>query len=158
MHLQIPDHPALTLLPDVPTRDDIEEFGRWLQEMEGNPGTPPPDISTAHHFAGDVYGRSVVIPAGTYLVGLPHKEDHLNVCVGDIVVWTEQGKQRMAGAHILPAKAGVMRVGFALADTTWLSVHVNRTGGQDLRAIEDALVDHADRLMTRRHAPMEIAA
>lgn len=156
MQLQIPDHPALSLLPDVPTREDIEEFGRLLQELEADHVTP--DIDTAHHFAGDVYGRSVVIPAGTYLVGLPHKEDHLNVCAGDIVVWTEQGKQRLTGPHILPAKAGVMRVGFALEDTTWLSVHVNRTGGQDTHAIEDALVEHSDRLMTRRLAPLEIAA
>lgn len=157
MQVQIPDHPALSLLPDVPTREDIEEFGRLLQELEGQTGEVP-DIGTAHHFAGDVYGRSVVIPEGTYLVGLPHKEDHLNICMGDIVVWTEQGKQRLTGPHILPAKAGVMRVGFALEDTTWLSVHVNRTGGQDTRAIEDALVEHSDRLMTRRHAPLEIAA
>lgn len=150
------DHPALTVLPDVPTRGQIEEFGRFLQSMESNHVSP--DLHTAHHLAGDVYGRSVLIQADTYLVGLPHKEDHLNVCVGDIVVWTEHGKQRLTGAHILPAKAGVMRVGFALADTTWLSVHVNRTGGTDLAAIEDSLVEHAERLQSRRRHLQEIAA
>ncbi len=155
----IPAHPALALLPDVPTREDIEDFGQLLQSLEGEDGHAVPDIKTAHHFAGDVYGRSVVIPAGTYLVGLPHKDDHLNICVGDIVVWTEQGKQRFSGprGHILPAKAGVMRVGFALEDTTWLSVHVNRTGGQDTNAIEDALVEHPERLMTRRVPALEVA-
>lgn len=151
----IPSHPALSVLPEVPTREDIEAFGCFLQSLEAEHVSP--DIHTAHHLAGDVYGRSVVIQADTYLVGLPHKEDHLNVCVGDIVVWTEQGKQRLTGAHILPAKAGVMRVGFALADTTWLSVHVNRTGGTDLAAIEESLVQHADRLMSRRQ-PKEIVA
>lgn len=148
-------HPALTVLPDAPTREQIEEFGCFLQSLEAD--QDPPDIGTAHHLAGDVYGRSVVIKAETFLVGLPHKEDHLNVCVGDIVVWTEHGKQRLTGAHILPAKAGDMRVGFALADTTWLSVHVNRTGGTDLTAIEESLVEHADRLMSRRLALLEAA-
>lgn len=148
----LPDHPALAVLPDVPSREQIEEFGAFLQTLEAD--GPPPDIQTVHHLAGDVYGRSVVIGAGTYLVGLPHREDHLNVCVGDIVVWTEQGRQHYQGAHVIAAKAGAMRVGFALADTTWLSVHVNRTGGTDTEAIEDSLVEHADRLMSRR---LEIA-
>ena len=43
-----------------------------------------------------------------------------------------------------------MRVGFAHADTTWLTVHRNDTGTTDPQVLEDALVEHADRLMTRR--------
>ena len=148
MHPCLPDHPALAVLPDVPTREQIEAFGTFLQSLEADHAAP--DISTRHHLAGDVYGRSVVILADTFLVGLPHREDHLNVCVGDITVWTDTGKVRLTGAHILPAKAGVMRVGFAHADTTWLSVHVNRTGGHDIPTIEDSLVQHADRLLARR--------
>jgi hypothetical protein len=76
----------------------------------------------------------------------------LNVCVGDVTVWTTAGKKRLIGAHILPAEAGVMRVGFAHRDTTWLSVHRNDTGTTCPELIEDALIDHADRLMTRRAA------
>jgi hypothetical protein len=155
MQLSIPDHPALAVLPDAPTRDQIEAFGAWVQSLEVDHGMP--DIATAHHFAGDVYGRSVVIRKDTFLIGLPHKADHLNVCVGDIVVWTDEGKVRLQGAHILPARAGVMRVGFALEDTTWLSVHHNATGTRDLGAIEDSLVEHADRLMTRRVPQLEAA-
>ena len=155
MELCPTDHPALACLPECPTREAIEAFGRYLQSLEDDHA--PPDVRTAHHFAGDVYGRSVVIGADTFLVGLPHREDHLNVCVGDITVWTEQGRQRYTGAHIIPAQAGATRVGFAHAPTTWLSVHVNRTGGRDLDAIEDSLVEHADRLMSRRQRALEIA-
>lgn len=149
------DHPALAILPDLPTREQIESFGFALQSLEDTFGAP--DIATAHHFAGDVYGRSVVIKAETFLVGLPHKADHLNVCVGDITVWTDTGKQRLTGAHILPAKAGVMRVGFAHADTTWLSVHHNTTGGNDLASIEDALIERPERLLSRRAKALEIS-
>lgn len=156
MELCQTDHPALAVLPDVPTREQIEAFGTFLQSLEGTEA--PPDIGTAHHLAGDVYGRSVVIKADTYLVGLPHREDHLNVCVGDITVWTDAGRRRLTGAHILPAKAGVMRVGFAHADTAWLSVHVNRTGGTDIAAIEDSLIEHPERLLSRRHRIKEIPA
>ena len=144
---------ALAVLPEIPTREQIESFGQLLQSLES--AGDMPDIGTRHHMAGDVYGRSVVIPAETYLVGLPHKADHLNVCVGDITVWTEHGRRRYTGAHIIPAKAGCMRVGFAHAETTWLSVHVNPTQGTDLQAIEDALIEHPERLMTRRHPALE---
>ena len=89
----LPDHPALAVLPDVPTREQIEAFGCILQAQEADQA--PPDISTRHHMAGDVYGRSVAIPADTFVVGLPHREDHLNVCVGDITVWTDTGKVRL---------------------------------------------------------------
>lgn len=146
---------ALSVLPEIPTREQIEAFGTMLQALEAHGDAP--DIGTRHHMAGDVYGRSVVIPAETYLVGLPHKADHLNVCVGDITVWTETGRRRYTGAHIIPARAGCMRVGFAHAETTWLSVHVNPTQGTDLQAIEDALIEHPERLMTRRHPALEAA-
>lgn len=144
------NHPALALLPDCPTQEQIEHFGALVQSLEGEHGIV--DISTMHHHAEGLYGRSVVIKAGTFLVGLPHKAGHLNVCVGDVTVWTPAGRKRLTGAHILPAEAGVMRVGFAHQDTTWLSVHRNDTGGTDLQAIEDALIQHPERLMTRRAA------
>lgn len=142
------NHPALALLPAAPTQEQIQGFGEMLLALETEHGVV--DIGTSHVHAEGLYGRGVLIKAGTYLVGLPHKAGHLNVCVGDVTVWTTAGRKRLTGAHILPAEAGVMRVGFAHQDTTWFSVHRNETGTNDLVAIEDSLVEHADRLMTRR--------
>ena len=153
--LAIPDHPALALLPEAPTRGQIEAFGQMLQGLEVEHDIA--DLSTVHHQAQALYGRSIVVKAGTFLVGLPHKAGHLNVCVGDITVWTEGGRQRLAGAHILTSKAHDMRVGFAHADTTWLTVHA--TDLTDIAEIEDSLVEHPERLITRRTQPeLRIAA
>jgi hypothetical protein len=93
---------------------------------------------------------TVTIKAGTLLAGLPHKQGALNVCVGDITVWTENGRQRLTGAHILASPPGGMRVGFAHADTTWLTVHANLTGSDDPKVIEAALVENSELLMDRR--------
>jgi hypothetical protein len=142
------NHPALALLPDAPNQEQIERFGELIQSLEGEHGVI--DISTMHHHAEGLYGRSVVIKAGTFLVGLPHKAGHLNVCVGDVTVWTTAGKKRLTGAHILPAEAGVMRVGFAHRDTTWFSVHRNDTGSTHIELIENALIDKPALLLTRR--------
>ncbi len=150
MQVSTPDHPAIALLPAAPTGDQIEAFGRFLQSIEGK-HEPVVDISTMHHHADGLYGRSVVIKAGTYLVGLPHLAGHLNVCVGDITVWTEGKRSRLTGAHILPSAPGATRIGFAHADTTWLSVHRNDTGSKVIANIEEALVATPEKLMSRRH-------
>ena len=121
----------LEALPDAPTRQQMESLGRFLQSVEPEHG--PVDLGTVHHFADRLYGRSVLIKAGTLLVGLPHKQGALNVCAGDITVWTEEGRARFTGVHLVNGTPGAMRVGFAHADTTWLSIHRNDTGGTALR-------------------------
>lgn len=148
MQVSIPDHPAIALLPEFPTAEQIEAFGHMVQRLEGTHGVV--DIGTSHVHADGLYGRGVVIKAGTFLVGLPHVAGHLNVCVGDIVVWTPAGRTRHRGAHILPAGPGAARVGFAIEDTTWFTVHRNDTGTTDIETIEDSLVEHPERLITRR--------
>ena len=149
------DHPALALLPATPTESQMEAFGRLLQKIETSEG---PDIATQNHVNSDLYGRSITIGKDTFLVGLPHKRAGLAICVGDITVWTAQGRERLTGAHILNTKPGGMRIGFAHSETTWFTVHANKTNGTDVEMIEDSLVEHPERLQTRRTQPERIAA
>ena len=145
------DHPALTILPNAPTEDQIVAFGRVLLDLEDPDNLV--DISTRHHHATGIYGRSVVVKKGTFLVGLPHKLDGLALSIGDITVWTaEGGRKRFTGAHLMETQVGGMRVGFAHQDTTWLTIHQNATGSDDLKTIEDSIVENAHLLVTRRHA------
>lgn len=146
--LTSPDHPALHLLPVAPTRWQIEAFAQALQALEPAHGVV--DLGTQHMANSDLYGRSITLRAGTFLVGLAHTQPGFAVCAGDITVWTEQGRQRYTGAHVLQTEPGVMRIGFAHADTTWFTVHRNPTGGLDTAAIEELLVEHPERLITRR--------
>lgn len=152
MQVSVPDHPALALLPEVPTRSDLEAFGHFVQECEAR-SEHPHQVCTMRHAGDSIEGRSVVIPAETFLVGLPHKLSGIAVCIGDITVWTEHGRQRYTGAHIIETQPGSFRVGFAHSDTTWLTVHANKTGSTDQAVVEDSLVEHAERLMTRRKLP-----
>jgi hypothetical protein len=145
---QAADLALAELLPECPTREQIEHFAQLVLQVEHEQGMV--DIGTVHHLAGDVYGRSVLIPAGHALVGLPHKKSHLCVCVGDIQVWTEGKSQRLTGLHVLPAEPGAMRIGRAFADTFWLAVHANPTRTTDIEALENDLFEHAHLLMDRR--------
>jgi len=143
------------LLPSCPTRDQIDRFEQLIFEHAAANGEAT--IPTQHVQVSGLYGRSVMIPAGTVCTGAPHKAEHLAVCVGDVSVWVEDtGVLRLTGVHILPAQVGTKRVVFAHADTVWFTVHRNDTGSTDVRVIEDTLVEHADRLATRRQAAITV--
>lgn len=132
-------------LPDSPpTREQIERLAGCLEHM------PQVDLQTQHAINGGMYARTIFIPAGCTLVGAAHKTDHLNVMVGDITVWTEQGMKRLQGFHVLPTKAGAQRAGHAHADTWWTTIC--RTDETEIAAIEADLVEQPERLQTRRPA------
>jgi len=142
----------LDVLPECITRQQIAALGAELVRLEA--GTGIVDLSTKHHHADGIYGRSIVLRAGTLLVGMPHRHSGLAVSAGDITIWTEDGgRQRLIGLHMLASAPGLMRLGFAHRDTTFVTYHANRTGSTDPEVIEDALVEHADMLMTRRTSP-----
>lgn len=108
---------------------------------------PQVDLNTQHCLSGGMYARTILIPAGTVLTGATHKTDHVNICMGDITVTTDNGPVRLVGYHVLPTKAGSKRAGIAHADTVWTTIC--KTDLTDLEAIEDELVEEADRLQTR---------
>lgn len=136
------------LLTDWPTDAQIEALAGAVLSAEGMGGGV--HVNTRMHLAHLLAARSVVIPAGTVLVGLPHKLGGLAFCVGDITVWSAGSRERLTGAHLLTTQPGGYRVGFAHTETTWITVHANTTGGDDIACIEHSLVEGAHRLMTRR--------
>lgn len=110
--------------------------------------TPQVDLNTKHDLSGGVYARTILIPAGTVLTGATHKKDHVNIVFGDITVSTDDGMKRITGYNVIPTKAGMKRVGFAHADTAWTTVC--QTELTDIEAIENELVEEAEKLQTRQ--------
>lgn len=135
-------------LPATPSRERIEQAERDMLALEGQGHGLV--LDTWHHFADGLVARTIFIPAGTDLCGCAHREEHLNICAGDITVWTEQGMKRLTGYHVLASLPGAKRVGRTHADTYWTTVHRNPTNERDLALLEDALVENADGLQSRR--------
>lgn len=109
---------------------------------------PQVDLNTMHALSGGMYARTIFIPAGTVLTGATHKTDHLNIVCGDISVSTDEGMKRMTGYHVITTKAGMKRAGFAHADTVWTTIC--KTDSTDIEAIENELVEEAEKLQTRQ--------
>jgi len=136
---------ALTEQGRIPTREDIERLEAQMRMMAQLP------IEPVHHFADGLYAREITIPAGTILTGKVHSTEHLNiVSKGRIAVWTEDGMKIVAAPCMLVSRPGTKRVGFALEDTVWTTIHANPQNLTDLAALELALIDN-----THTAIPME---
>jgi hypothetical protein len=136
--------------PATPSREQIERLEGELLKLEGQGHGVV--LETWHEFAQGLVARTIFIPAGTMLTGAAHKAEHLNICCGDIEVWTEHGMRRLTGYHVLPSLPGAKRAGRTFADTWWTTVHANPGNERDLAKLEDALVETPEMLQTRRLA------
>jgi hypothetical protein len=148
-------------LSATPTREQIERLEAHLLQAAKVIGETV--IPTWHSWADGLVARTIRIDAGCLLTGGLHRSEHLNVCAGDITVWTEGGMRRLTGYHVLPSQAGAKRVGMAHATTYWTSIHLNPDNVRDVAALEAMLIDDASALQSRRLAladaePLEIDA
>lgn len=95
-----------------------------LQAFGGSVGEPVA-CPLQHTYSGNVYARTICIPAGTFIVGKIHKHEHLNVLSQGIVrVYTEGGGiEELAGPLTMVSKPGTKRALLALTDLTWTTLH-----------------------------------
>lgn len=84
---------------------------------------PQEDCPMTHWLEGQYYYRSIFIRAGMLITGACHRLEHECVSIGDILVSTDVGMKRLTGYNRLWAEAGKKRIGFALADTVWTTIH-----------------------------------
>lgn len=101
----------------------------------------PIELETVHHFAPGVYARELRIPAGVLLTGKIHRTRHLNiVSKGTIAVWSEvTGPMLVHAPFTFVSEPGTRRVGFALEDTVWTTIHP--TEETDLERLEIELIE-----------------
>ena len=130
-----------------PSRKTVERLESYLKQF------PQHEIKAEHRFAEGVYIRQITIPAGVIATGAACKQEHLSVMVrGRMHVLADGAMQELSGFHQWIAPAGVKRVGVALEDTVWFTVHPNPKNTRDIKAIEDALYEQAEDLQHRRLA------
>ena len=96
---------------------------------------PQLEIEVRHHFAKGVYGREMIMPKHSVVVGKIHKYENMNVLSqGEVTVISVDGVMRLkAPAHIV-ASPGVKRILFAHTDVVWTNFH--GTHERDLEKIE----------------------
>lgn len=137
--------------PYKPTLDQIKAVEAALLRL------PQREIETVQWLSGGMLYRRITIPADTYATGAVHKCDHISIMVsGEMLVHTDRGMERVSGFNEWPGKAGHKRIGYAIADTVWLTAH--RTDATTIKEAEADLFEEASMLLNRReHVELEAA-
>jgi hypothetical protein len=89
-----------------------------------------------------IYGRKLFIPRGAVTVGKIHRHAVLTVALkGKGTTWTERGKVEYNAGDIFIAEPGTKRVGMALEETLWFTIHQTKFGDEShLDEIEEELI------------------
>jgi len=127
-------------LRDAPKLADIQRLHAVLGTM------PQVHIEPRHYFANGMYGRELMMPAGTLIVGKIHKHEHLAIMVyGDILVYTEAGgKKRLKGYNMMVSPPETKRVVYPFEDTLWITIHLDPSNKRDADALEPELITPDD--------------
>lgn len=125
---------------------DLTEVNRLQDELLKQPQVQLP---VSHLIHGQMYARTIFIPANTIVIGVLTNLDNICILHGDITVTTDESVMRLVGYNILPASKGYKRVGFAHADTVWTTlIHTN---GKSVDEIELEMTDEPHLLQTRQN-------
>jgi hypothetical protein len=82
------------------------------------------DEMTKHHFASGVYCREMRVAEGDLVVGRIHRTENLAILLqGRMRVTSEEGTVELEAPQIMVSAPGIKRVGLALTDVIWLSIH-----------------------------------
>ena len=103
------------------------------------------DLPVENHFAKDIYGRELFIPAGSLVVGKIHKHSSLNILAqGELILITEEGRKTIKAPYTVASEPGIKRLVYTLTDCTWITVH--GTDLTDVEAIEEEFIakDYSD--------------
>lgn len=101
---------------------------------------PQVDCPVTHHFGPSIYIREMVIPAGTLIIGKPHKTEHLcNMISGRMIVVNEDGERKeLVAPCVFMAKKG--RKSAYIIETVRFQ-NIFSTDETDIAKLEAMLVD-----------------
>ena len=107
---------------------------------------PQVDCPVTHHFGPSIYIREVVMPAGTVVVGKPHKTEHMcNMISGRMIVVNEDGEQlEVAAPLVFMAKKG-RKTAYILETVRFQNIF--STDETDIEKLENMLVDNSQPLL-----------
>lgn len=97
------------------------------------------ELPSTHYQIDGVYVRSLFIPAGTMLTGKIHNFENIAILAqGTIKIADSDKSYEISAPYIMVDKPGVKRLGYAVTDVTFITVH--RTDKKEIDEIEEELV------------------
>ena len=96
---------------------------------------PQVEMPVTHIQIDGVYARSLFIPEGVVLTGKIHNTESIGILAkGTLRIFDGENYSEIHEGHISVAKSGTKRIGYAVTDCIFITVH--RTDKTDLAEIE----------------------
>lgn len=125
-------------------RGHIKKFKSAIVEAIANEGFEEVKPPLQHYHTPDLYGRRIVVPAGTIFVTKIHKSEHISVALrGHCSIVDEKGRRHeVIAPAVFITKPGTHRIVYTHDEVEWLTVH--HCEAQDLDEIESILTCQSD--------------
>jgi len=97
------------------------------------------EFETSGFLVNGLYVRTILIPAGSYLISKWHKTSHpFILSAGEIIIYTQEGERHLKAPFIDITMAGTRRFAKAVTDCLWTCIH--RTDKTTEEEIEDEVI------------------
>jgi len=129
--------------PILEARAELEEgisvIKDYLLDPDFEAGKEGLDWPLRHIFSNGIYSREITIPGGGLFLGKIHKHQHHNFLLkGEIVIITEEGGvETLQAPCTIVSSPGTQRIGYAITETVWTTIHLNESNTQDLALLEE---------------------
>jgi hypothetical protein len=125
---------------NIPISQKVEKLLAQVQQM------PQVDCQTKHYFGPSIYIREVTMPAGSVVIGKPHRKDHMCVMLqGRMIVVDAEGKQKELVAPMTFVGSAGRKVAYILETTVFQNILA--TDEKDIDVLENMLVDNTQPML-----------
>lgn len=125
---------------DIPVAQKVENLLAQVEQM------PQVDCQTKHYFGPSIYIREVTMPAGSVVIGKPHRKEHMCVMLqGRMIVMDAEGNQRELVAPMTFVGGPGRKVAYILETTVFQNILA--TDETDIDVLENMLVDNTQPLL-----------
>ena len=125
---------------DIPVAQKVENLLAQVEQM------PQVDCQTKHYFGPSIYIREVTMPAGSVVIGKPHRKEHMCVMLqGRMIVMDAEGNQRELVAPMTFVGGPGRKVAYILETTVFQNILA--TDETDIEVLENMLVDNTQPLL-----------
>ena len=103
---------------------------------------PQIDCPVSHHFGPGIYMREAFLPAGTYVMGHAHKDEHMNIMLkGKMAVIVNGEAKVIEGPYIFTGQPG-RKFAYIIEDTVFVNAYA--TEETDIEKLEKMYVSKSD--------------
>ena len=125
---------------DIPIYEKVEKLLAQVKQM------PQVDCQTKHYFGPSIYIREVTMPAGSVVIGKPHRKEHMCVMLqGRMIIVDAEGNQKELVAPMTFVGGAGRKVAYILETTVFQNILA--TDETDIEVLENMLVDNTQPML-----------